>query len=76
MFILFKKATVDAVLVTIYKLILFKFAKIAGDFAKIVALIVPVFAYLAASTINITQVRYKKHGVFDGFRLLSSTVGI
>lgn len=72
-FIFFQKATVDAVLVTVCKLILFKYAKIANNFAKIVDLIVPVFAYFAASTINITQVRYKKHGVFDGFRLLSST---
>ena len=72
-FILFKKATFNAVLVIIRKLILFKSAKIADNSAKIVDLIASVFAYLAASTINITQVRYKKHGVFDGFRLLSST---
>lgn len=54
-----KKATVDAVLVIVCKLILFKSAKIADNSAKIVNLIESVFAYLAASTINIAQVRNK-----------------
>lgn len=52
--ILFKKATVDTVLVTVCKLILFKSAKIADNSAKIVDLIAPVSTYIAASTIDAT----------------------